>query len=282
MANYNVRFKGDGIVSVTCPLYVFECLIIPRDKVGLAVSKYNQLKHGSYFLVNSTESKSTLRYLYIGETTQGSLRFANHKSLKKEWNKAYLFVAENRKFSADTIREIENCLMKKYFDCKLYNLDNCKNSSFSFGDDADVISDQIIEMMSFFDYGIYKEIEYEFNDHENEIVKKSNIKLFSSVLLDEFDSMIKIISSSICFDALKLYRAYKSEHEGKNLVSLWQTSKNLELEFYCGIEDIPDEFKENVYDTTNRRRGKKRCAFRVNKTSDVAQAVAIIEEVFFK
>ena len=283
MANLLVEFKGNGIIKTFSKQYPFVCFVVPRESVSTAIPDIVS-KMGVYVLVDSYEGRKhpdgfeIRRNIYIGKTSQGMVRFFDHKAKKDWWDKIFYFTAPEEYFDEGTILGIENYLITKYKESELYVM-NQEGSKKKIDEDCEIFGEQIICIMDFYNYPIEEENVYDddLNEKtENIKVLKNNVKE-AEQLFQEFDKQIKALAPGhVKSDEMKLYISYKFEN--KNICALWLRSYGFELELYIPLNKIQTS-NSGAFDITSRKRGKKESAIKVMSSENLSKAISIAKEI---
>ncbi len=284
MANLRVEFKGNDIIKIWSKRYVFECFIVPRNRVSTAIPETKDKMMGVYFLIDSLEGRKDKegtiikRRLYIGETSTGMRRFFSHKATKDFWDKIIFFTASKQYFDADTILGLENYLITKYKESGSFNM-NQENSEREVSEECVYFGDHIIDIMDFLGYPLEEEAleKQDFNVQEPDREKAVDQANLASVLLKEFDKAVKQLAPDhIESEQMKMYTTYRFEN--KNLCAVWIRSYGLEVELYTNIKDIksPDT---DAYDISYRKRGKKESAIKIENSQQIKKVVSVVEEM---
>ena len=129
--------------------------------------------------------------------------------------------------------------------------------------------------MDFLGYPSINEIEV--NNTEDYNVVDSQYD--SNELFKKLDKSINQLSSKIRYDQLKLYRAYRLCDN--NICAVWVRSNTIEIELYMNKKDVRD-YKEKVYDISNRKRGNRLSAIKIISEEDIAIAINIIKQIIDK
>ena len=63
-----------------------------------------------------------------------------------------------------------------------------------------------------------------------------------------------------------------------NICAVWINNNSIEIELYINMNNIID-YKDSVYDITNRRRGNRESAIRIKNENDINIALNIIKQI---
>lgn len=255
------------------------CFVVPRNQISSSlihqIDKDSQGHAFVYFLVDKNEARKEVRKFYIGETVKLYNRLTSHKSSRKWWTHVFLFTDHSNFLKEEDVKALEKMLFEKYFPLKdkFYDFDNSEASDAKDNDDLDDKLDYIVDVvLEFLDYGI------KFDDLGNNDASDQAINKVLT-LGDEIDSAIKSIDSKIGYDQLKLYRGYSLNKKG--ILALWPLSSGVfEAELYTSVDKITVTNK--AYDTSNRKRGNKKAAFKIKDKNDIKILVEIIREMLGK
>lgn len=143
--------KPDGIISIReCGTSTMAAYVIPRDLLADARKIDEINRPGIYYLIGESGEGKIAR-IYIGKTTKGISRIYNHdrNEDKKFWDKAILFLADEKSFHPSMIDWLEKCAIEKARASKLYAVDNDNTPQ------GGIVKDkiQVIEK-------VYKEIQF--------------------------------------------------------------------------------------------------------------------------
>ena len=78
---------------------------------------------GIYYLINEND-ENKIAQIYIGQTRNGVTRLDDHNRSKDFWNKAIMFLADNKTFSLDMISGLEEYAIIKAHEAKRYKVEN--------------------------------------------------------------------------------------------------------------------------------------------------------------
>lgn len=115
--------QPDGIRSIRRNLSTMTVYVIPRPLLAEAktISGINRL--GIYYLINENDDNK-IAQIYVGQTRNGILRLDDHNRSKDFWNKAIMFLADNKTFSLDMISGLEKFAIIKAQESKRYKVEN--------------------------------------------------------------------------------------------------------------------------------------------------------------
>ena len=121
--------KPDGIRSIRRHLSTLTTYIIPRPLLFEAKKITGINRPGIYYLINEND-ENKIAQIYIGQTRNGVMRLDDHNRSKDFWNKAIMFLADNRTFSLDMISGLEEYAIMKAHDSNRYKVGNSTNPKF--------------------------------------------------------------------------------------------------------------------------------------------------------
>ena len=158
MIRLEINFINDsnGVFSVRNDIARYTMYGIPRDRIQEAINNLPTGLQGIYFLVNTDEGKKDNRYLYIGQTKQGPVRLIDHKAKRDEWNMAYMFLADKEDISLQIADELEAYEISRFLDSGKYKIENSRPNKATCSPIAQMFSESIEDVMSFFGYDVYR------------------------------------------------------------------------------------------------------------------------------
>lgn len=130
--------KPDGIRSIRRHLSTMTTHVIPRTMLADAKSITGINRPGIYYLINEDEN-NRIAQIYIGQTRNGIVRLDDHNRSKDFWNKAIMFLADNKTFSLDIISGLEEFAIIKARESNRYKVENTVNPKYEI-DEYDMIS----------------------------------------------------------------------------------------------------------------------------------------------
>jgi hypothetical protein len=140
--------QPDGIRSVRRHLSTVTTYVIPRTMLSGAKSISGINRPGIYYLINEDENNK-IAQIYIGQTRNGISRLDDHNRSKDFWNKAIMFLSDNKTFSLDIISGLEEYAIVKARDSKRYMIENTINPKYEI-DEYDLASiEEIYEEIKF-------------------------------------------------------------------------------------------------------------------------------------
>ena len=140
--------QPDGIRSIRRHLSTMTTYVIPRTMLTEAKSISGISRPGIYYLINEDEDNQ-IAQIYIGQTRNGISRLDDHNRSKDFWNKAIMFLADNKTFSLDTISGLEEFAIVKARESNRYKVENTVNPKYVI-DEYDLASiEEIYEEIKF-------------------------------------------------------------------------------------------------------------------------------------
>ncbi len=118
--------KPDGIRQVRRQLSTMTAYVIPRPLLAEAKRITGIDRPGIYYLINENDD-NRIAQVYVGQTRNGVIRLDDHNRSKDSWNKAIMFLADNKTFSLDMISGLEAYAISKITASKRYRVENAVN-----------------------------------------------------------------------------------------------------------------------------------------------------------
>lgn len=115
--------QPDGIRSIRRNLSTTTVYVIPRPLLAEAKTISGINRPGIYYLINENDDNK-IAQIYVGQTRNGILRLDDHNRSKDFWNKAIMFLADNKTFSLDMISGLEKFAIIKAQESKRYKVEN--------------------------------------------------------------------------------------------------------------------------------------------------------------
>lgn len=115
--------QPDGIRSIRRNLSTMTVYVIPRPLLAEAKTISGINRPGIYYLINENDDNKIVQ-IYVGQTRNGILRLDDHNRSKDFWNKAIMFLADNKTFSLDMISGLEKFAIIKAQESKRYKVEN--------------------------------------------------------------------------------------------------------------------------------------------------------------
>lgn len=115
--------QPDGVRSVRRHLSTITTYVIPRPLLAEAKKISGTSRPGIYYLIKEND-ENKIAQIYIGQTRNGVTRLDDHVRSKDFWNKAIMFLADNKTFSLDMISGLEEYAIVKAHEAKRYKVEN--------------------------------------------------------------------------------------------------------------------------------------------------------------
>lgn len=115
--------QPDGIRSIRRNLSTMTVYVIPRPLLAEAKTISGINRPGIYYLINENDDNK-IAQIYVGQTRNAILRLDDHNRSKDFWNKAIMFLADNKTFSLDMISGLEKFAIIKAQESKRYKVEN--------------------------------------------------------------------------------------------------------------------------------------------------------------
>ncbi|MDE6029525.1 MAG: GIY-YIG nuclease family protein [Clostridiales bacterium] len=115
--------QPDGVRSIRRHLSTITTYVIPRPLLAEAKKISGITRPGIYYLINEND-ENKIAQIYIGQTRNGVVRLDDHNRSKDFWNKAIMFLADNKTFSLDMISGLEEYAIVKAHEAKRYKVEN--------------------------------------------------------------------------------------------------------------------------------------------------------------
>lgn len=177
--------KPDGVRSVRRHLSTVTTYVIPRTMLSEAKNISGINRPGIYYLINEDEDNN-IAQIYIGQTRNGISRLDDHNRSKDFWNKAIMFLADNKTFSLDIISGLEEYAISKAWESKRYKVENTVKPKYEI-DEYDLASiEEIYDEIEF----IMATLGYKMENTHNSPVfhtTRNGIKAFGIYGGDKFD-----------------------------------------------------------------------------------------------
>ncbi len=121
--------QPDGIRSIRRYLSTMTTYVIPRPLLSEAKKLSGINRPGIYYLISENDDNK-IAQIYVGQTRNGVARLDDHNRSKDFWNKAIMFLADNKTFSLDMISGLEAYAIGKVYDSKRYKVENSVNPKY--------------------------------------------------------------------------------------------------------------------------------------------------------
>lgn len=115
--------QPDGIRSIRRHLSTMTTYVVPRPLLSEAKKLSGINRPGIYYLISENDDNK-IAQIYVGQTRNGVVRLDDHNRSKDFWNKAIMFLADNKTFSLDMISGLEAFAINKAHESKRYKVEN--------------------------------------------------------------------------------------------------------------------------------------------------------------
>lgn len=140
--------QPDGIRSIRRYLSTMTTYVIPRPLLSEAKKISNIDRPGIYYLVSENDD-TQIAQIYVGQTRNGVGRLDDHNRSKDFWNKAILFLADNKTFSLDMISGLEAYAIKQATEAKRYRVENTVNPRYEIDEYDLSLIEEVYEEIKF-------------------------------------------------------------------------------------------------------------------------------------
>lgn len=140
--------QPDGIRSIRRHLSTMTTYVIPRPLLAEAKKLSGINRPGIYYLISENDDNK-IAQIYIGQTRNGVVRLDDHNRSKDFWNKAIMFLADNKTFSLDMISGLEAYAIGKAHDSKRYRVENSVNPKYEIDEYDLPLIEEVYEEIQF-------------------------------------------------------------------------------------------------------------------------------------
>ena len=140
--------QPDGIRSIRRHLSTMTTYVIPRPLLSEAKKLSGINRPGIYYLISENDDNK-IAQIYIGQTRNGVVRLDDHNRSKDFWNKAIMFLADNKTFSLDMISGLEAYAINKAHDSKRYKVENSVNPKYEIDEYDLPLIEEVYEEIQF-------------------------------------------------------------------------------------------------------------------------------------
>ena len=140
--------QPDGIRSIRRHLSTMTTYVIPRPLLSEAKKLSGINRPGIYYLISENDDNK-IAQIYIGQTRNGVVRLDDHNRSKDFWNKAIMFLADNKTFSLDMISGLEAYAIGKAHDAKRYRVENSVNPKYEIDEYDLPLIEEVYEELQF-------------------------------------------------------------------------------------------------------------------------------------
>ncbi len=140
--------QPDGIRSIRRHLSTMTTYVIPRTLLSEAKKLSGINRPGIYYLISENDDNK-IAQIYVGQTRNGVARLDDHNRSKDFWNKAIMFLADNKTFSLDMISGLEAYAIGKAHESNRYKVENSVNPKYEI-DEYDIpLIEEVYEEIKF-------------------------------------------------------------------------------------------------------------------------------------
>ena len=140
--------QPDGIRSIRRHLSTMTTYVIPRPLLSEAKKLTGINRPGIYYLISETDDNK-IAQIYVGQTRNGVNRLDDHNRSKDFWNKAIMFLADNKTFSLDMISGLEAFAIGKAIEAKRYKVENTVNPKYEIDEYDLPLIEEVYEEIKF-------------------------------------------------------------------------------------------------------------------------------------
>ncbi len=140
--------QPDGIRSIRRHLSTMTTYVIPRPLLSEAKKLSGVNRPGIYYLISENDDNK-IAQIYVGQTRNGVARLDDHNRSKDFWNKAIMFLADNKTFSLDMISGLEAFAIGKAHDAKRYKVENTVNPKYEIDEYDLPLIEEVYEEIQF-------------------------------------------------------------------------------------------------------------------------------------
>ena len=140
--------QPDGIRSIRRHLLTMTTYVIPRTLLSEAKKLTGITRPGIYYLISENDDNK-IAQIYIGQTRNGVSRLDDHNRSKDFWNKAIMFLADNKTFSLDMISGLEAYAIGKAHESNRYKVENSVNPKYEIDEYDLPLIEEVYEEIKF-------------------------------------------------------------------------------------------------------------------------------------
>lgn len=140
--------QPDGIRSIRRHLSTMTTYVIPRPLLSEAKKLTGIHRPGIYYLISENDDNK-IAQIYVGQTRNGVSRLDDHNRSKDFWNKAIVFLADNKTFSLDMISGLEAYAINKAAESKRYKVENTVNPKYEIDEYDLPLIEEVYEEIQF-------------------------------------------------------------------------------------------------------------------------------------
>ena len=140
--------QPDGIRSIRRHLSTMTTYVIPRTLLSEAKKLTGITRPGIYYLISENDDNK-IAQIYVGQTRNGVSRLDDHNRSKDFWNKAIMFLADNKTFSLDMISGLEAYVIGKAHESNRYKVENSVNPKYEIDEYDLPLIEEVYEEIKF-------------------------------------------------------------------------------------------------------------------------------------
>ena len=140
--------QPDGIRSIRRHLSTMTTYVVPRPLLSEVKKLTGINRPGIYYLISENDDNK-IAQIYIGQTRNGVARLDDHNRSKDFWNKAIMFLADNKTFSLDMISGLEAFAINRAYKSKRYKVENSVNPKYEIDEYDLPLIEEVYEEIQF-------------------------------------------------------------------------------------------------------------------------------------
>lgn len=140
--------QPDGIRSIRRHLSTMTTYVVPRTLLSEAKKLSGVNRPGIYYLISENDDNK-IAQIYVGQTRNGVARLDDHNRSKDFWNKAIMFLADNKTFSLDMISGLEAYAISKAHESNRYKIENTVNPKYEIDEYDLPLIEEVYEEIKF-------------------------------------------------------------------------------------------------------------------------------------
>ena len=140
--------QPDGIRSIRRHLSTMTTYVIPRTLLSESKKLSGINRPGIYYLISENDDNK-IAQIYVGQTRNGVTRLDDHNRSKDFWNKAIMFLADNKTFSLDMISGLEAFAISKAHESNRYKVENAVNPKYEIDEYDLPLIEEVYEEIKF-------------------------------------------------------------------------------------------------------------------------------------
>ncbi|MBP3309196.1 MAG: GIY-YIG nuclease family protein [Ruminococcus sp.] len=140
--------QPDGIRSIRRHLSTMTTYVVPRTLLSEAKKLSGINRPGIYYLISENDDNK-IAQIYVGQTRNGVARLDDHNRSKDFWNKAIMFLDDNKTFSLDMISGLEAYAISKAHKSNRYKVENTVNPKYEIDEYDLPLIEEVYEEIKF-------------------------------------------------------------------------------------------------------------------------------------